>query len=623
MAGEYPFIRAYLSVKFSQNKNIPKLTAEIPVTTSNPHAMSLFVRGWIAAVLLAPLFWVACSSPKTASHSYSQDPAVIARGNQLFDNYCVVCHNFRTSGIGPNLAGLTREVSEPWLKAFIKNPMQVIEAGDERGAALFERYKQYMPPFQMLPEEDLEAILAYMNTHEARPETPTRTDWGEPVLDPIPEKIQASGLTLIIKEFAQVPPTAPEGQQARINKIAPLPDGSGRLFVHDLRGKLYELVEGEAQLFLDLAGMKSEFIHVPGHGTGMGSFAFHPEYAENGLFYTTHTENPETSAKADFAVPDSLPVKVRWVLTEWKQKDPTAKGFDGTHRELMRIDMVTQVHGVQEISFNPLASQGEADYGLLYIGIGDGGSVGRRNAFLVQNKARVWGCILRIDPLGSNSENGRYGIPGDNPFVGEADALGEIYAMGFRNPHRFTWDALREGRMLASGIGQHFMEEVNLILPGRNYGWPEREGTYRLDKTGDLGKLYPLPADDADLGYTYPVAQFDHDEGLAICGGYVYQGSDVPELSGKYLFGEIVTGRLFMLDPGDLDLGRQTLIEEVALEFEDGRPAHWPEMSGNVKTGHSRIDFRIGIDADGELYLFTKANGKIFKVTGARTSGPT
>lgn len=560
---------------------------------------------------------VSCASSSAQDEpTFSSDPDVIARGKQLFELNCVACHNFRATGIGPNLSGVTREVSAEWLKAFITNPPQVIQSGDERAAGLFAAYKTYMPPFAHFSETDLDALLAYLHTQEARPETPTRTDWGELVLNPILEQIPPSGITLVIKEYAQLPATAEKGQQARVNKIAPLP-GSERLFAHDLRGKLYELVNGEPRLFLDLAAEMPYFMEAPGHGTGMGSFAFHPEYAQNGLFYTSHTDDPNTSPPADFGYADSLKNRVRWVVTEWKQDEPGSLPFTGSQRELFRIDMVTHIHGMQDISFNPLAQAGDEDYGLLYIGIGDGGSVEQGNIFLLQDKRKLWGSILRIDPQGTNGINGNYGFPSSNPFVGEAGARGEIYAMGFRNPHRFAWDPAT-GNLLASGIGQHYLEELNLIKPGLNYGWPDREGTFRLDKYGDIGKLYPLPENDAELGYTYAVAQFDHDEGAAICGGYVYQGERMPALQGKYIFGEILGGRMFMLDAAALELGKQAPIQSVALEFEDGTPAEWPELTDNVRTGHTRVDFRMGYDAQGELYVSTKANGKIFQVVGMK-----
>ncbi|MEZ4773749.1 MAG: PQQ-dependent sugar dehydrogenase [Bacteroidia bacterium] len=569
-------------------------------------------------IFIAGFIFSGCGDAEQSADTYAQDAETIAKGNLLFDNYCVACHNFQSTGIGPNLAGVTQKVSHDWLKSFIKNPTEVIQSGDERATQLFGQFKQYMPAFPMLGNEDIDALTAYLHTHKEKPATITRTDWGQPLTDPIQEKIPRADLTLIIKEFSQVPPTADEGQRARINKMAPLYDGSKRLFVHDLRGKLYELVQGKPHLFLDLAARKPEFIHTPGHGTGMGSFAFHPEYAKNGLFYTSHTENPATSSAADFSFADSIQRKVRWVLTEWKQENPASDKFAGSEREIMRVDMVTQIHGMQEIAFNPYARPGDEDYGLLFIGIGDGGSVGQKISFLVQNKSRIWGSILRIDPRGNNSKNGHYGIPPSNPYASDQDdnTSGEIYAMGFRNPHRFTWDPAHGGRMLGTCIGQNFLEELNIIVKGNNYGWPEREGTFRLDPSADIGKVYPLASDDSLAGYTYPVVQFDHDEALAISGGFVYQGKKVPALKGKYIFGGIVAGRIFMVDAASLALGKQAPIEELSLQLEDGKPALWPELTGNNITGHSRVDLRFGTDEDGELYLLTKADGKIYQISG-------
>ncbi|MEZ4847416.1 MAG: cytochrome c [Bacteroidia bacterium] len=123
------------------------------------------------------LFRVRLFLPKSKNPAYSTDKEVIA-GNEIFDNTCVACHNFRTTGIGPNLAGVTREVPEQWLKDFIRNPVEVIQSGDRRGKELFEQYKQYMPPYQHLTDEELNAVLAYIHTRKARPDTPTRTEWG-------------------------------------------------------------------------------------------------------------------------------------------------------------------------------------------------------------------------------------------------------------------------------------------------------------------------------------------------------------------------------------------------------------------------------------------------------------
>lgn len=545
------------------------------------------------------------------SSAYSTDEAVIAKGQKVFELSCSACHNFRATSIGPNLTGITQEVSPDWLKNFIHDSKQVIDSGDERAVHLFETYKQYMPAFN-LNEDDMEAVLAYINTFQKEAGAVTETDEAAvPAVDYIPEKIPLSNIKLTLQEIAQAPPTAETSPLARINKMLPMPGKAKRLFIHDLRGILYELKDGTLEPFLKIADHKPYFINQPGLATGLGSFAFHPEYEKNGLFYTTHTEDPATSPPADFTYPDTINTTVRWVLTEWKQQDPKAATFSGTSRELWRIDMVTGIHGVQEVIFNPLAKPGDKDYGMLYIGVGDGGSAEQGYLFLTQNKSLPWGSILRINPAGKNSENGKYGIPADNPYASDNDpnTLGEIWAHGFRNPHRITWDTQGNGNMLASDIGQHSMEELNIILPGHNYGWPEREGTFVTNKPGDLHIVHPLPEDDAKYNYTYPVVQFDHDEATAISSGYVYYGSALPELKGKYIFGGIVDGRVFFVNAADLKLGQQAPIQEISLQLEDGQATTLQQLTQNT-----RVDLRFGLDADGELYIFTKADGKIYKV---------
>jgi glucose/arabinose dehydrogenase len=190
---------------------------------------------------------------------------------------------------------------------------------------------------------------------------------------------------------------------------------------------------------------------------------------------------------------------LQYVLTEWKTKQPDKIPFTGEGRELFRIDMVTGIHGVQEIIFNPLAKKGDEDYGLLYIGIGDGGGSERGFPFLVSRKDAMWGTVLRIDPTGRNSRNGKYGIPQSNPFT-KTDALKtnpEIYAYGFRNPHRITWS--QKGEMLVTNIGHHNIESLCLVKPGYNFGWPFREGSFVINPSGNMRNVYPLPDNDMSL----------------------------------------------------------------------------------------------------------------------------
>jgi hypothetical protein len=138
---------------------------------------------------------------------------------------------------------------------------------------------------------------------------------------------------------------------------------------------------------MDMAKERPNFIHTPGLATGFGSYAFHPDFYRNGLLYTTHTEKAKT-APADFAYADSIKVTLQWVLTEWKVGDPAGAAFLVLGRELLRVNVVSPIHGVQEITFNPLARSGSPDYGMLYIGIGDGGASENGFYFLCNDKSR-------------------------------------------------------------------------------------------------------------------------------------------------------------------------------------------------------------------------------------------
>lgn len=567
----------------------------------------------IIQIALLPLLFFFCSCHSGSSSHQDTIPAdstVIASGKTLFNQYCASCHNMQQNGIGPKLAGITTEVSVEWLRHFILNPEQTIASGDERATQLFKEYKTMMPSFASLKDNDVNALIAFMNVEHSSGKKKKGSDKG--LADPIPERIKFSGLVVNLEEVTTFPATSAEGKKplARITKLDFEP-ATGNLFVNDLNGKLYKIKDGKPVLYMDIIKLKPAFIHQPGLATGLGSFAFHPNFAKNGLFYTTHTEPPRT-IKAEFSYNDSIKSTVQWVVTEWKAKDPAADIFAGTSREFFRADMVGGIHGIQEITFNPLAKPGNEDYGLLYIGVGDGGSVENGYPFLAADKDKIWGTILRIDPLGRNSANGHYGIPKSNPLFQNSKnkTSGEIYAYGFRNPHRISWSA--DGKMLACNIGQHHIESVNLIVPGKNYGWPAREGRFVIDLNGDINDVYPLPANDSVYKITYPVAEFDHDEGAAISGGLEYWGHEIPQLKGKYFFGDIPSGRLFYINAADIKQGEQASIKEWSIAI-DGASTTLVEACGS-----KRVDLHFGRDAQGELYILTKADGKLYKLTSAK-----
>lgn len=534
----------------------------------------------------------------------------VQHGMELFNQHCASCHNFNSNEIGPNLSGVTSEVDKEWLTSFIKNPRKVIESNDARAVAQFEKYKLYMPAFPNIEGQDLEDLLGFIHKF-SEAEKRNRNNRPDGLLNPIPDKIPTSDLTLVIEEWLTIPPSSDSDPLARINKMLAFKTEAGeRMFIADLRGKLYEILNDTVRVYFDFNEEEENFIDSPGWGSGLGSFDFHPDFEANGLFYTTHTE-PAKSAQANFAIPDSVRIRFQAVLTEWKTDNPTGEKFKGKKRELLRVDMVTQAHGFQELTFNRLAKEDDSEYGLLYLGIGDGGSALSGHSYLCDNDGqKIWGSIIRIDPLGRNSKNGKYGIPKDNPFLNEANKLGEIWARGFRNPHRITWNPNDPDQMLVTNIGQHSVEEVDLVKKGEDYGWPNREGTFLYDVHANTEVVYPLPDDDS--GYSYPVIQYDHDEGNAVSGGFVYTGANIPLLKDKYIFGDIPRGTLFFSNTSEIVGGQQATVFKMNLELND------KTTTLRDVTRSERVNLRFGIDSSGEMYIFTKSDGKVYKVIGCK-----
>jgi glucose/arabinose dehydrogenase/mono/diheme cytochrome c family protein len=549
-------------------------------------------------------FLVSCNSGTATEQNISTDRDTIAKGTQLFSRHCSSCHNMQRDEIGPALGGITQSLPVDHLIAFIKDPQKVIASGNEHAVAVSKKFNSIMPPFA-LEENDIRSIIAYIHTQ------PLPSGSGvlrsDSIKDPVPEKIPLSNVSVNIEPVTTFPATSKAGEHpfTRITKLDFQP-GTGQLFVCDLRGKLYRLMNNQPEVFLDIIKERPAFISEPGLATGFGGFAFHPLFSKNHLLYTTHTEKPKTKV-ADYTFEDSLPVEVQWVLTEWKIDDPNAGYFKGTSRELLRIDMVAGAHGVQEIAFNPLTKPGDKDFGLLYIGVGDGASIQLGYPFVAHGKDRIWGSLLRIDPLGSNSANGKYGIPSSNPFFNPTPekSVKEVYAYGFRNPHRFTWT--KNNELLVINIGQANVESLYKIKAGDNCGWPYREGPFEFDPRGDLNKVYPLPVNDSIEKIKYPVARYDHDEGAAISGGYEYTGKMIGVLKNKYVFGDIPSGRLFYIEISDLQK-TSAPIKEWKITI-NGRPATLKELCGS-----DRVDLHFGRDMNGELYILTKADGKLYKL---------
>jgi glucose/arabinose dehydrogenase len=451
-----------------------------------------------------------------------------------------------------------------------------------------------------------------------------------PILDPLPDPT-LSNLALTLEPFAQLPDSQPDvpptdarlQRTNRINYVGEVPDGSGRLYVPDLNGMMYLIDDGEPVDYLDVgAEFRPYFWNHAGLGSGFGFVTFHPDFADNGKFYTVHTEGNRLDERPQPDLPHWPQITRHGVITEWTADDPAASTFAGSNRELLRVGHRTNIHGFQEIGFNPTANPGDEDYGLLYVAMGDGG--GATFTDVAQDLGTAEGTIMRIDPLGDDSSNGQYGIPASNPFVDDPDALDEIYAYGLRNPHRFSWDPKPPHRMYLGHIGEWQIESIYEVRKGDNFGWAEREGPFVI---GDDRWLYPLPDNDAEFGYTYPVAAYDHnrqpgqtgDLGIAVVGGFAYRGSDIPLLNGLYIFGDIVSGQIFFARADQLRQERDKMapIQEFLLQDEHGNPVTMQDL-----TGLDRIDLRFGQDSTGQLYVSSKGSGSIWKITDAKRVPP-
>ena len=440
--------------------------------------------------------------------------------------------------------------------------------------------------------------------------------------DPFPTPIpQTEGVIRVsFVEFASVPDIA--GVAPRMMLMANEP-GTRRLFVNDMRGPLYSVsYDGRTvKEYLDInANMWGVKVNSQGRERGVQSFAFHPQFNQRGTpgfgkFYTI-LDTSNITPTADFK-PGGGTHTDDDILLEWTAKNPAADTYDGeAPRELIRVEDPFANHNAGQLTFNPLATPKSVDYGLLYIGFADGGSAGDplNNS---QNLGSPFGKILRVDPLGSNSANGKYGIPADNPFAKDTDAatMGEIYAVGLRNPQRIFWDP-RNGNMFVSNIGQNTVEALYLATKGANFGWNKWEGSFRY--VGPAGVGLDNPRSDPKI--TYPIVEYAQLDPLfqpqsAMTGGYVYRQTAIRQLAGKLLFGDLPSGEIFYINADSLPKGGQDPMRRVMFN-DNGATKTLLQLikEKNVaqgKTPATRADVRFGLGPEGQIYILNKGDGMI------------
>lgn len=322
-------------------------------------------------------------------------------------------------------------------------------------------------------------------------------------------------------------------------------DGSNKIYVAEKRGQIKVFDNNssitETQTFLDLGSIATS------SEQGLLGFTFHPDFVNNGHFYVCYTPNSSSSLVSRFTI-----------STADSNVDMDSE------LELLKITQPQANHNGGQIAFGP--------DGYLYIAVGDGGGGGDPDGNS-QNRSNLLGNILRIDV--DNIEQGlNYAIPTDNPFINESSVRNEIYAYGFRNPWRMSFDT-ETGKLWTGDVGQNKIEEIDVVEIGGNYGWNLFEGT----------DCFSGNCDNANL--VAPIFEYAQDNGdRSITGGYVYRGTENTTMKDKYIYGDFVSGRIWALNE---DGGNNELILESRLSIAS-----------------------FGTDANQELYICA-FDGKIYK----------
>jgi hypothetical protein len=442
--------------------------------------------------------------------------------------------------------------------------------------------------------------------------------------DPFPAPIAATeGVIRVgVREFASVPDI--DGIAARMMNLVN-ETGTRRLFVNDMRGPLYSVsYDGKAvSLYLDINDPKwGVKVQSMGRERGFQSFTFHPQFGQTGTrgsgkFYT-YTDTSNQTPSADFTT--SNPATTHdTVLLEWAAKTPGAATYDGdAPRELFRLRQPFANHNAGHMAFDPLAAPGSPEFGLLYIGVADGGSGGDPMR-LSQNLGSAFGKIFCIDPLGTTSANQKYGIPASNPFVKTAGVLPEIYAYGVRNPQRFAWDS-RNRNMFLADIGQNIVEEISLVTPGANLGWNDWEGSFRFIGRQAVSEEKPR----SDPKVTYPIVEWGQIDPLlqpnaAASGLVVYRGAQIPQLANLVIFTDMPSGEIFYVNADKLPAGGQDPIRRILVNSNGSAKTMLAVIQGKNqaqgKPPATRSDLRLSLGPDNQVFLLNKGDGTIRVLT--------
>jgi glucose/arabinose dehydrogenase len=412
---------------------------------------------------------------------------------------------------------------------------------------------------------------------------------------PPPQDVQAAGGRRVFTPAGDVvraePPVLPAVRFELVGKVDERPlmvvhDPVGRAYVIEQPGRLTRIVNGklsdDAKPYLDIA----DKVYAQGE-CGLLGVAFHPKFAENGLFYVNCTIASGEKRKVVYAGKPQEQNVIQTVIAEFKA-DPKADKVDPkTMRVVMKIEQPFENHNGGVIAFGP--------DGMLYIGMGDGGNQKdpSRNG---QNLGILLAKMLRIDVTPREG----YAIPKDNPFVDRAGAKPEIWAYGVRNPWGFSFDR-ETGLLYAADVGEERWEEINVITRGGNYGWSEREGAYPFDRASKTrGEKKPTTQPAPAPGFVAPIKTYWHDLGLSVTGGNVYRGKAIPALRGWYIYGDYSKGTIW------------------GLRYEDGKVTAEGKLTiENEKEVRPMLPSGFGEDADGEVYVCSHQDSKIWRIVPA------